>query len=124
MTPTMLKNLSNTHLKLVWQNAAIDLREASRIVFLGYSCPLADFECPYLLLKAVSQHKDFAGSADYRDVKIRVLLYPEHPRNEAEKYKRDEEEKRCRNLFAAKDIQFKYMDIRNFMTNEDLVWNW
>lgn len=42
LLPTYLKNLSNIQIKLVWQNAAIELSEATRIVFIGYSLP-ADF---------------------------------------------------------------------------------
>jgi hypothetical protein len=91
---------------------------------LGYSLPLADFEFRYLLLKSVFQHKEFAPPGNDKDVKIRVLLYPEHPRDEKEKNKREEAESRYRNLFIGKDIQFKYMDVLTFMTNEDLVWRW
>ena len=43
LLPTYLKNLSNIQIKLVWQNAAIELSEATRIVFIGYSFPAADF---------------------------------------------------------------------------------
>jgi hypothetical protein len=57
----MSKNLNNTHLKMVWQNAMIDLREANRIVFLGYSFPLADFEFRYLLLKSAFGTKKLTG---------------------------------------------------------------
>ena len=51
LLPTYLKNLSNIQIKLVWQNAAIELSEAMRIVFIGYSLPAADFEIRQLLAR-------------------------------------------------------------------------
>jgi len=54
--PTFLKDLSNFQVKLIWQNAAIELMEARRIVFIGYSLPHADFEFRQLLSRKI--HKD------------------------------------------------------------------
>jgi NAD-dependent SIR2 family protein deacetylase len=51
--PTFLKNLSNPQYKLIWQNAGIELSEAKRIVFIGYSLPQADFEMRQLLSRMV-----------------------------------------------------------------------
>lgn len=51
--PTFLKNLSNPQYKLIWQNAGIELSEAERIVFIGYSLPQADFEMRQLLSRMV-----------------------------------------------------------------------
>jgi hypothetical protein len=51
--PTFLKNLANTQYKLIWQNAAIELSEASKIVFIGYSLPAADYEMKQLLSRMV-----------------------------------------------------------------------
>lgn len=53
ITPTFLKDLNNLHIKNIWHNALIDLTEASKIVFIGYSFPNADFEMRCLLKKAV-----------------------------------------------------------------------
>ncbi len=68
--PTFLKDLSNFQVKLVWQNAAIELMEARRLVFIGYSLPHADFEFRQVLSRMV--HKDakidvvlWGGSANY-----------------------------------------------------------
>lgn len=47
--PTFLKDLRNPQLKIIWQNAGIELAEATRIVFIGYSLPFADFELRQLL---------------------------------------------------------------------------
>jgi len=63
ITPTLLKDLDNTHLRMVWHNAGLDLMEAERVVFVGYSLPLADFELRYLLKKSIR-----------KDAKIEVVL--------------------------------------------------
>lgn len=51
--PTFIKNLSNAQYKLVWHNAALELSEASKVVFIGYSLPSADFEIRQLLARMV-----------------------------------------------------------------------
>ena len=53
ITPTILKEYNNLHIKNIWQNAFIDIQEASEVVFIGYSLPLADYEFKYLLKKAI-----------------------------------------------------------------------
>ena len=78
LLPTYLKNLSNIQIKLVWQNAAIELSEASRIVFIGYSLPAADFEIRQLLARMIRPNAE-----------IQVVLYPKssHVEAEAERYR-------------------------------------
>lgn len=61
--PTFLKNLSNVQNKLIWQNAGIELSEATKIVFLGYSIPQADFEFKQLLSRMIR-----------KDAKIEAVL--------------------------------------------------
>jgi len=51
--PTFLKNLNNTQYKLIWQNAGVELSEASKIIFIGYSLPMANFEMRELLARIV-----------------------------------------------------------------------
>lgn len=55
ITPTFLKTLDNLNIKNIWQNAFIDISEATEIVFIGYSLPDADFEMRCLLKKAIRQ---------------------------------------------------------------------
>lgn len=64
ITPTFLKDLNNLHIKNIWHNALIDLTEAEKVVFIGYSFPEADFEMRCLLKKALKP-----------DVKIDVVLH-------------------------------------------------
>lgn len=47
--PTFIKDLTNPQYKIIWQNAGIEISEASKIVFIGYSLPSADFEMRQLL---------------------------------------------------------------------------
>jgi hypothetical protein len=124
ITPTLLKDLNNTHLKMIWHNALMDLQEAERIVFIGYSFPLADFEFRYVLAKAMS------GSKNADKKKIRVLLYP--PENAKDKndlrsqkrmWQRDIEEERYRNFFGQR-VSFEYGDVLDFMKNDRLIWKW
>ncbi len=61
--PTFLKNLNNVQNKLIWQNAGIELSEASKVVFLGYSLPQADFEFKQLLSRMIR-----------KDAKIEAVL--------------------------------------------------
>jgi hypothetical protein len=53
ITPTFLKDINTLNLKNIWHNALIDLTEATKIIFIGYSFPDADFEMRCLLKKAV-----------------------------------------------------------------------
>ena len=54
ITPTFLKSLDNLSIKNIWHNAYIELSEANKIVFIGYSFPEADFEMRCLLKKAIN----------------------------------------------------------------------
>jgi len=53
LMPTYIKDLANVQIKLIWQNAGIEFSEAARIVFVGYSFPIADFELRGLLARSV-----------------------------------------------------------------------
>jgi NAD-dependent SIR2 family protein deacetylase len=49
--PTYIKDLSNPQYKIIWQNAGIEISEADKLVFIGYSLPTADFEMRQLLAR-------------------------------------------------------------------------
>lgn len=71
--PTFLKNLSNPQYKLIWQNAGVELAEASKIIFIGYSLPTADFEMRQLLSRMIRNNAEILV-VDYgkpRDAKIK-----------------------------------------------------
>jgi hypothetical protein len=108
MTPTFLKDLSNLHTKSMWHNAGFDLSVAKRLVFLGCSLPLADYEFRYLLLKTAVRNKAN---------KIRVVIRPGDT-------SRKELESRFRALFAGNDLVFQEIDIADFLIDQDAIWNW
>jgi len=67
--PTFLKDLSNPQYKILWQNAGIELSEAKKIVFIGYSLPQADFEMRQLLSRMIDVNTeievvDYKGKKD------------------------------------------------------------
>ena len=53
VSPTFLKRFENPHIRMVWHNAYLDLCEASRVVFIGYSFPEADYQVRTLLKRAI-----------------------------------------------------------------------
>lgn len=64
--PTFLKDLSNPQYKIIWQNAGIELSEAKKIVFIGYSLPQADFEMRQLLSRMIDKRTEIEV-VDYRN---------------------------------------------------------
>lgn len=67
LMPTFVKDLSNFQTKLIWRNSGVEISEADRIVFIGYSFPLADFEFRQVLIRNIQ-----------RDTKIEVVLYDQN----------------------------------------------
>jgi hypothetical protein len=53
IAPTHLKDYRNPHLSQVWYHAERALREASRVIFIGYSLPDDDLEVIYLLKRGL-----------------------------------------------------------------------
>ena len=49
VAPTYLKSFQDSNIKNIWHNAFIELSEADKVVFIGYSLPNADFEFKHLL---------------------------------------------------------------------------
>ena len=85
--PTFLKDLNNFQVKLIWQNASVELMEARRLVFVGYSLPSADFEFRQLLSRMV-----------HRDAKIEAFLW-----GGAATF--SDEEKRYKDFFSRHDVK-------------------
>ena len=102
--PTFLKDLSNVQLKLIWQNAGIELSEASKIVFMGYSLPAADFELRQLLSRFVRHNADIEV----------VLIDKDKPvSNEV-----DSPTKRYRNFFGRRSMKFDYGGVENYINQK------
>jgi len=126
ITPTFMKDLNNTHLRMTWHNALMDLQQARRIIFVGYSLPLADFEFRYILTKAIA-----GSNMPMKNKKIRAILYP--PDNlinlktnigKRSKWERDSLEKRYSDFFSHLSYDYRCMDALDFMQDSDLIWEW
>jgi len=98
--PTFLKDLSNFQVKLIWQNAGVELMEARRLVFVGYSLPSADFEFRQLLSRMV-----------HKDTKIEVFLW-----DRASTF--SDEEKRYNDFFSRHDVNVFGGDAVEFVSRE------
>lgn len=92
VTPTLIKDLGQTHTRMIWHNAHIELSEADEIIFIGYSFPLADFEFRYLLSRSL-------GSAKKRP-SIRVVLYRSENPSTEETFTCAQEQSRYRAFFG------------------------
>ncbi len=65
LLPTFIKDFSNIQTQLIWQNAQIELSEATKIVFIGFSLAPADYEIKQLLSRFIRKNAE-----------IEVVLYP------------------------------------------------
>jgi NAD-dependent SIR2 family protein deacetylase len=101
MMPTFLKNLSNPQYKLIWQNAGIELSEASKIVFIGYSLPQADFEMRQLLARMVRNN-----------AAIEVVDF-----GEAESHNIIQMKKRYQVFFGKRDVKFHLDGAKSYIDN-------
>lgn len=64
ITPTIIKSINSQLYNNIWQNAAYELQQAEKVIFCGYSLPLADFEFRHLLKQNIN-----------KSAKIDVVLY-------------------------------------------------
>ena len=105
ITPTFLKNLNNIQNKLIWQNAGIELSEASKVVFIGYSLPQADFEFKQLLSRMIPS-----------DTKIEVVLTEfDDPKKCDQRYQWQTAGYRYQNFFSHRDLTIHYDGVKSFV---------
>lgn len=108
--PTFLKDLSSVQLKLSWYNAAIELSEADKLVFLGYSLPSADFEMRQLLSRMVRN-----------DAKIEVVLWKtDNPANAPQEYRRLVAGYSYESFFCGRDISISYDGVKKYIDDNFL----
>jgi len=100
--PTFLKDLSNFQIKLIWQNAAVELMEATKVVFIGYSLPYADFEFRQLLTRMVR-----------REAEIDVILF--HDGTPEKKLRYEEECRRYRQFFGTRKVTTTHEGVESFV---------
>lgn len=105
ITPTMMKSINNQLYSNLWWAARRDLRVATKVTFIGYSLPTADFELRYLLHQSIP-----AG------IPIDVVLYHDDDPSliDSDSLKRLLPEKRYRSLFAKNKLSFFYDGFGNY----------
>lgn len=92
--PTFLKDLTNFQIKLVWQNAGVELMEATKIVFIGYSLPYADFEFRQLISRMV-----------HKDAQVNAVLFKGTTSDSVRRF--EEECARYREFFGKRKVTFE-----------------
>lgn len=102
--PTFLKDLNNFQIKLIWQNASIELSEANKIVFIGYSLPQADYELRQLLSRMI-QH----------DAVIQVVVREET--NDEIKNSNSEIIKRYKTFFGRRTVKSMPVGVEKYVAS-------
>lgn len=99
VTPSMVKALGSRLYQNLWGAAGSKIREATHIIFIGYSFPIADFEFRYLLQRNVPPN-----------ARIDVVLYKnDNPEQTDLENLRDLlPEKRYRDAFPKNEMYFYY----------------
>lgn len=98
LLPTFQKDFAKLHYQQIWNQAGIELSEATKIVFIGYSFPLADFDFRALITKHVG------------DVEVEVVL-KSHDGNPTD------EGKRYQNYFGDKLQEVHYGGAADYINN-------
>ena len=109
ITPTMMKTINSQLYNNLWSAAKRDLMSATRVIFIGYSLPIADFELRYLLQRSIPSeviidivlhHSDNPANTNFANLKS---LLPE---------------KRYRDLFAKNEMNFFYNGFDDYFTGK------
>lgn len=103
--PTFLKDLSNFQIKLVWQNASVELMEAKKLIFIGYSLPQADFEFRQLLSRMVQG-----------DAMIEVVLYKGTTEDAIRRYEAEIE--RYSQFFGDRNLIYHSFGVEEYVNRE------
>jgi NAD-dependent SIR2 family protein deacetylase len=109
ITQSMIKTIDSQLYRNLWNAAAAELRQAKRIIFVGYSLPLADYEFRYFLQNNIS------GSAN---VHI-VLQTNDDPLKISHEYAHLREllpEQRYKDAFSANELSFYYNGMKGYFS--------
>ncbi len=108
LLPTFLKDINHAHMKQIWNSAARELEKAKKLVFIGYSLPLADYEIRQLLMRFVPDN-----------CKIEVVLWSKNgraPSKTGQKFN-DTETYRYQTFFGKRKIKFHYKGADTYINN-------
>lgn len=113
ITPTMMKLLNNQLYNNLWQNAAYELQQADKVIFCGYSLPLADYEFRYLLKQNIQPGTEI-------DV---VLYHNDDPARCSDGHMISFlPEKRYTDLFPNCKCRFYYDGFGEYFAGENKIW--
>jgi NAD-dependent SIR2 family protein deacetylase len=111
VTPTMIKHITNQLYNNLWRSAALELSSAEKIIFVGYSLPVADYELSYLLKRNITN-----------SAKIEVVLYTDDdPKNVTLANKemvRYLPKARYQTLFSQNKIDFFYKGFGDYFSKK------
>ena len=110
ITPTMIKSINSQLYNNLWSAAKKDLRKAKKIVFIGYSLPIADFEIRYLLQQSIPP-----------GIPIDVVLHSDDSPTSVNSshLKSLLPEKRFRDLFVKNELNFFYNGFDSYFKHID-----
>jgi hypothetical protein len=109
ITPTFAKVFDNTHIQMIWHNAHVELAEANKVVFIGYSLPEADYHLRTLIRRAIRS-----------DTRIDVVLRKsDRPtRSTKERIKKFYAVTRYRDFFGSGKINFYLEGVKSYFTED------
>jgi len=109
--PTFFKVMSNFYLQQIWKRAEEELKQASRIIFCGYSFPDADMHIKYLLKRAEVNR---LGEAP----KVFIVNEPDGKEEQERKMERN----RYMRFFRQKDlVHWTKLSFEQFAENPTLI---
>ncbi|MDI3414790.1 hypothetical protein [Pantoea sp. V106_11] len=98
--PTFIKDLTNPQYKIIWQNAGVEISEANKLVFIGYSLPSADFDMRQLLSR-MTRKSATIEVVDYCDDEEKILERKAH----------------WKKFFGNREICFYFNGAENYIRN-------
>lgn len=106
ITPTFSKVFDLPHIRGTWQNAFVELREAEKVVFIGYSLPDADYHFRTLLRRSVRW-----------TTPVKVYLHQNDDPAKSTAPGGIFPEARYRQVFCNQDLAFDYTGLEGFVEN-------
>lgn len=105
ISPTYLKVFNNAHIQMTWYNAHVELQEADKVVFVGYSLPEADYHLRTLLRRSIR-----------RTAKIEVVLVAsdQAPKKLFQSCGRFYASKRYEDFFGYTKVRFYWGGTKNY----------
>ena len=110
ITPTMIKSFDNQLYRNLWTSAAEELRNARKIVFIGYSMPAADFELKYMLQNSIKQNCEIEVVLHHNDNPEQLSQVQGHLEALLP-------EKRYRDAFVKNPIRFNYEGFGSYFSS-------